>query len=128
MAAHVLAGTNHPTGPHKFSVVVDACAAPGNKASPALSLCFRSVLFCRQYNTKKKNLNLFLSSGNKASHLAAIAMEPRGMLVAVEADAVREKLLRATLRRQLCFNVRVVGKDMLMDICIYGYTDIWMYG
>ena len=84
----------------------------------------RQVLHCLyvfvQYYTvgniiqQKKVLNLFLSSGNKASHLAAIAMEPRGMLVAVEADAVREKLLRATLRRQLCFNVRVVGKDMHM--------------
>ncbi len=51
----MLAGTNHPTGPHKFSVVVDACAAPGNKASPALFLCFRSVLYCRQYNTKKES-------------------------------------------------------------------------
>jgi 16S rRNA C967 or C1407 C5-methylase (RsmB/RsmF family) len=68
---------------------------------------------------------LFLSSGNKASHLAAIAVAPRGMLVAVEADAVRERLLRATMRRQLCFNVRVVGKDMLMCIWIYGYMDIW---
>jgi hypothetical protein len=47
------------------------------------------------------------------------------MLVAVEADAVRERLLRATMRRQLCFNVRVVGKDMLMCIWIYGYMDIW---
>jgi hypothetical protein len=46
MAAHVLAGTNHPTGPHKFSVVVDACAAPGNKASPELFFFSRSVLNC----------------------------------------------------------------------------------
>jgi hypothetical protein len=43
MAAHVLAGTNHPTGPHKFSVVLDACAAPGNKASPELLFCSRST-------------------------------------------------------------------------------------
>ena len=49
----------------------------------------------------------------QASHLAAIAVEPGGTVVAVEADAVREKLLRATLRRQQCFNVRVVGKDWL---------------
>ena len=27
------AGTGQEGGPHKFSVVVDACAAPGNKAS-----------------------------------------------------------------------------------------------
>ena len=49
----------------------------------------------------------------QASHLAAIALEPLGTVVAVEADSLREKLLRANLRRQLCFSVRVVGKDWL---------------
>lgn len=51
MAAHVLCATGHGTAPQLFSVIADACAAPGNKAS----------------------------------HLAAIALVPGGTVLAVEA-------------------------------------------
>lgn len=79
MVAHVLAGAGHSGFPRRFRTIVDACAAPGNKAS----------------------------------HAASLSLQPNGVLIAVEADATRERLLRQNLRRQRCYQVRVLGKDWL---------------
>ncbi len=75
LPAHVLSSQ----GRRRFNVVVDACAAPGNKAT----------------------------------HIQALALEPAGMVIAVERDQKRAQTLSDTAHRVGADRIVVVNHDWL---------------
>jgi hypothetical protein len=125
LPAHALAGLGTAEGPTRYPVVLDACAAPGNKAAHALAVATAPdglVLAVERCSPRQPACQV----RHTLSHEAACAREraslPAAMCGASEPfeggcrDPRRTALLRKTLQRLGASRVKVAHPSVL---CLY---------